>query len=152
MLGPFPLPFVIIFYYLLRSAATVVILQLTFNINVKTMFLLFYDKMAGGSKSSSLLNLKLIYSGFSEELVLTIMWVFVILFTSISLVIEATIKSSTRDPALGKLKIFLFMGGENITERDISEKRLSIYFIGATLVLLLVSLFGLNLAKYYQRR
>ena len=80
------------------------------------------------------------------------MWVFVIVFTSISLVIEATIKSSTRDPALGKLKIFLFMGGENITERDISEKRLSIYFIGATLVLLLVSLLGLNLAKYYHRR
>ena len=80
------------------------------------------------------------------------MWVFVILLTSISLVIEATIKSSTRDPALGKLKIFLFMGGENIRERDISQKRLSIYFIGATLVLLFVSLFGLNIAKYYHRR
>jgi hypothetical protein len=50
VLGPFPLHLVIIFYYLLRSAATVVILQLTFNINVKTMFLLFYDRMAGGSK------------------------------------------------------------------------------------------------------
>ena len=80
------------------------------------------------------------------------MWVFVILFTAVSLVIETTIKSSTRDPALGKLKIFLFMGGENITERDISQKKLSIYFIGTTLVLLLLSLFVLNLAKWYHRR
>jgi hypothetical protein len=55
------------------------------------------------------------------------MWVYVILMTSI---IQSTIKSSTRDPALGKLKIFLFLVGENIREGEISQKRLSIYFMG----------------------
>ena len=85
------------------------------------------------------------------QLVLTFMWIFVIVMSSISLVIECFIKSSTKDPPLGKLKIFLFIGGANIKHEDISQKRLSIYFIAVTFLLLLVSLIILYLAKSYHR-
>ena len=75
VLGPFPLLLTILFYYLLRSAASVVILQLTFSINVKTMFLLLYDIMAGETKSIFfVIHASINVLGFSEKVLVHIFY------------------------------------------------------------------------------
>ena len=62
ILGPFPLNIVIVFYYFLKTASIAIILLLTFNILVKTLFILDYDRMSGnkvcfGVSHSPLVNL-----------------------------------------------------------------------------------------------
>ena len=47
ILGPLPLMFIIGYYYTIRTCLIMAILQLTFHVNIRTVFLVNYDWMSG---------------------------------------------------------------------------------------------------------
>ena len=94
----------------------------------------------------------LIFSGISDGLILSLMFVYISVLASLNLMLEVGIKYSTEDRWVGNLAIFLFMAAGNINKEDISPSPTGILYISSSLVLFIFSHMILYLVKkHYQR-
>ena len=92
------------------------------------------------------------FAGYSDGFVLKLMGVFVCCLAFCSFLGEVMMKHQVDHPWVGRLTLFLYLGGDNISSQDISTTPYGIIFIGAAISLLVSSIILGKICGYKQQR
>ena len=92
------------------------------------------------------------FAGYSDGFVLKLMGVFVCFLSCCSILGEVMLKHQVDDPWVGHLTLFLYLGGDNISSKDISTTPYGIIFISGAISLFVLSIIFGKICGYKQKR